>query len=491
MSVDFTRKTDGSNLTNAVNSSFSTTSGNANILNPELTEAYAIFAPSSTLYAGNQDQAISLSMTRTDGLGNPTTTAGATNVVVYGAQISTTQNNPIQLTNLQATIGGTASTNQNVAYTLYVNGIAKSTKTQQTSTVSFDNFNISISNSQAVDIQIKADINNAVTTGNFNIASVSYVAVDSITSNNITPISVAGAVFTINEAIGTLAATTGDTLVNKSLLLAGATTQKITSFKVTATNDTIKIKTIVLTGANLDNLSNIRLQDINGDMIAASSATPTGATFANVDTAINFANAISINTSKTYYIVADVNSTTDATGIYANVIITGSEITSSNGTIITMIGANVAGASHDIAQNTFKVTQSTPVGKNIATDAMEFTMYAFGGNGITLTNATFDNTLSGYTGSMVLTVVRKSDNAAVGTLSATTGVVTFSSNNYIDAGTSTTYVVKIDGALIDGGSPSQNWTVSLTHLNINTGANTFDAASYSRNIDTLPLTSNK
>lgn len=56
MSVDFTRTSGGSNLTNAVNSSFSTTTGNANIVNPELGEAYAVFMQSSGVYGGNQDQ---------------------------------------------------------------------------------------------------------------------------------------------------------------------------------------------------------------------------------------------------------------------------------------------------------------------------------------------------------------------------------------------------------------------------------------------------
>ncbi len=437
--------------------------------------------------------ATTLNVTRTDALGATKIPSGAKNVLVYGVKFSSTQGNPIALSNLSVVTAGTATsyTGGNTSYTLYVNGVAKSTKSPQGTTVAFDNFNATVTTTTSVEIQVKADFSDVTTAGTFNIASLSYDAVDNVTSVNVTPVSVAGASFTINQAVGTLAATTGDTLVNKSLLLAGATAQKVASFKVTATNDTIKIKTIVLTGANLDALSNIRLQDVNGKMVAASSVTATGATFANVDTATDFANATAIDKSSTYYVVADVNSSTDAAGVYANVIVAGSQITSSNGTVISMIGANVTGPSHDVAQNTFKVTQATPASKNIATDALEFTVNAFGLNSVTLTGATFDNVLSGYTGTMVLTVIRKSDNAVVGSASATTGVVTFSGNNSIDAGTSATYIVKIVGALVDSASNSQDWTVKLTGLNVNTGVNVLDAASYPKNTDTLPLTSNK
>ena len=76
MSVDFTRTAGGSNLTNAVNSSFSTTSGNANIAQPELGEAYAVFAQSSGVYGGSQDPEYAvyatgnIQVTRNDGLSN-------------------------------------------------------------------------------------------------------------------------------------------------------------------------------------------------------------------------------------------------------------------------------------------------------------------------------------------------------------------------------------------------------------------------------------
>lgn len=430
-----------------------------------------------------------LNVSRTDGLGATNLASGSKGVTVYGAHFSSTQGNPIALSNFSVTTTGSASnyTGGNTSLTLYVNGVAKSTKNVQSTTVNFDNFNSTISTTTGVDIVIKADFSDVITSGSFGINGISYQAVDNVTSATVTSVSVVGALFTIATPTGTLAATTGDTIVNKTLLLAGSSTQKVASFKVTASNDVIKLKDITLTGANLTALSNIRLTDSVGTVLGtASNVTATGATFANLDNAAG--SQIAIDRSATYYVVADVNSSTDQAGVVVNVLVSGSDITGSNGALVAMTGSVVAGASHDVAQNTFKVTLGTPTSKDIATDAMEFTVNAFGKNSVTLSGATFNNILSGYTGSTVLTVVRKSDNAVVGSANATTGVVTFTANNSIDAGTSATYVVKLVGTVVNGSSTSQGWTVSLTNLTTTTG---LDAANYPKNTDTFPLTTNK
>ena len=441
--------------------------------------------------------ASTLNLSRTDGLGPTNLASGSKGVTVYGARFTSTQGNPIALSNLVVTTTGSATsyTGGNTSLTLYVNGVAKSTKNVNTTTVSFDGLNSVVSTSTSVDIVIKADFSDVTNAGTFGIDTVSYDAVDNSTSVNLTSKpSVNGALFTIATAVGTLAATTGDTLVNKSLLLAGSSTQKVASFKVTASNDTIKLKNIALTGSNLNALSNIRLTDSVGTVLgSASNVTATGASFANLDNAAG--SAIAMDKSSTYYIVADINSSTDAAGVQVNVVLPGltySDITGTNGAAVALTGTTVMGASHDVAQNTFKVTMGTPTSKDIATDAMEFTVNAFGKNTVTLSGATFNNILSGYTGSTVLTVVRKSDNAVVGTLAATTGTVSFTANNSIDAGTSSTFVVKLAGTVVNGASTSQGWTVSLVSLTANNSViGTLDAANYPKNTDTFPLTTNK
>jgi hypothetical protein len=436
--------------------------------------------------------ASTLNVTRTDGLGATTLASGSKGVAVYGAKFSSTQGNPIALSNLVVTTTGTANsyTGGNTSLTLYVNGVAKSTKNVNTTTVAFDGLNAVVSTSASVDVMIKADFSDVTTSGTFGIAGITYDAVDNSTSVNlVTKPSVVGAVFTVATPVGTLAATTGDTLVNKTLLLAGSSTQKVASFKVTASNDVIKLKDLVLTGANLNALSNIRLTDSVGTVLGtASDVTATGAMFANLDSAAG--SSIAMDKSATYYVVADVNSSTNVTGVVVNVVATGvtggSSITGTNGATVLITAATVVGASHDVSENTFKVTLGTPTSKNIATAAMEFTVNAFGKNSVTLSGATFNNVLSGYTGG-TLTVVRKSDNATVATGIGTNGSVTFVAGTSIDAGTSATYIVKMVGAVVDAATTTPDWSVSLTSLT----AGTLDAANYPKNTDTFPLTTNK
>jgi hypothetical protein len=332
-----------------------------------------------------------------------------------------------------------------------------------------------------VNIVIKADFSDVTTSGTFGINSISYDAIDNLTSVPLTTKpTVVGAVFTVVSPIGTLAATSGDTVVNKTLFLAGALNQKVASFKVTATNDVIKLKDITLTGANLTALSNILLTDSVGTVIGtASDVTANGAKFANLDS--SSASSIAMDKSATFYVVADVNSSTDQSGVVVNVVTAGSNITGSNGALVAMAGVTVVGPSHDVAQNTFKVALVTPTSKNIATDAMRFTVYAYGKNTVTLSGATFANVLSGYTGG-TLTIVRASDNATVGTGVGTTGVVTFNAGTTVDANTSSTYIVKLVGAVVTGAT-TPDWSVQLTDLEVGT----LHAANYPKNAETFPL----
>jgi len=64
----------------------------------------------------------------------------------------------------------------------------------------------------------------------------------------------------------------------------------------------------------MDKLSNIRLVDSSMNLIGyASNVTATTATFANLNSSTNASNTIAVDQTATYYIIADVNSPTDAT----------------------------------------------------------------------------------------------------------------------------------------------------------------------------------
>jgi hypothetical protein len=439
--------------------------------------------------------ASTLNVTRTDGLGTTPLAAGAKGVTVYAARFSSTQGNPIALSNLSATTAGNALsyTGGNTSLTLYVDGVAVSTKSLTTATVNFAGFNSTVSTTKAVDIMIKADFSDVTTTGSFNVASIAYSAVDNLTSVTVASTSVAGATFNIASAVGALAATTGDTLVNKSLFTAGAKDQKIASFKVTASNDVIKLKDIVLTGSNLSALSNIRLVDSAMTVLGtASSLTDTGATFANLNTGNG--TMVAMDKSVIFYVLADVNATTNVNGVVANVVVAGSDITGSNGAVVVMTGTDVAGASHDVSENTFKVAQTTPVSKALATNAMEFTVNAFGKNQVTLTGASIKTVLGAYTTAgftgATISIYTKSTNQLVGSATGVTngGTIVVPLNTYgiVSAGSSTTYVVKVEGLTLNA-STNEAWTVSLTSL----VAGGLDAATYPLNTETFPLNSVK
>ncbi len=443
--------------------------------------------------------ASTLNVSRTDGLGATKLASGSKGVTVYKAKFSSTQGNEIALSNFSVVTTGTANsyTGGNTSLTLYVDGVAKDTKNVNTTSVSFGSFNATVSTTKSVEVEIKADFSDVTTTGNFQISSIGYDAVDNLTSVNLSSKpSVVGALFTVASPIGALAATTGDDLVNKTLLLSGDTAQKITGFKVTASNDVIRLRNITLTGTGLDALSNIRLTDSVGTVLGtASNVTNTGAKFANLDTAAG--SSIAMDKSATYFVVADVNSTTDAIGVQANVVITSlgnTDIVGSNGSAVLLAGVTATGALHDVAQNTFKVAQTTPTSKSLSTNALEFTVHAYGKNEVTLSGVTLDTVLGAYSASSatgVISVYTKDNqlvgSKVVGTATGTTSTtVTFDNYNVIGTGKNTTYVVKVEGFTLNA-STNEAWTVKLTQLEVGT----LKAADYVKNAETFPLTSVK
>lgn len=408
---------------------------------------------------------------------------------MYGVRFSSTQGNSIILSNLSVTTTGTANayTGGNTTLTLYVDGVAKSTKSLNTASVSFDTFNTTISTSKAVDMVIKADFSDVTNTGSFSVASITYSAVDSLTSATITPVTVAGATFNIDQAAGTLAAATGDAeVVNKTLLEAGTFNKRIASFKVTASNDTVKLKTITLSGTGFSALSNIQLQTSAGVVLGTvASLTDTGAVFENLDTASGA--SIAMDKSAVFFVVANVNSNTNFSGVQINVVTSGSKITGTNGAEVAMIGVTATGASHDVNENTFKITQATPTSKEIASDALRFKVTASGKNSVTLSGANFTNQLTGYTGSFMLEVIRSSDQSVLGSATGSTGIITFTANNTIDAGSTVEFQVRIRNAIKESTSQQSSWQMTLGNLYTTSG---LDAANYPKNTDTFPLRSN-
>jgi hypothetical protein len=119
--------------------------------------------------------------------------------------------------------------------------------------------------------------------------------------------------------------------------------------------------------------------------------------------------------------------------------------------------------------------------KNLVTEALKFNVTAFGNNGITLTKATFRNTFNGYDMTNASLKVYKNTIANYNLLGSTAvgnvnGDVIFTGNNIIDSGNTNTYVVVIDGAIIDSVSRNQDWIISMTDLVTSTGIHFGDYA---------------
>lgn len=86
------------------------------------------------------------------------------------------------------------------------------------------------------------------------------------------------------------------------------------------------------------------------------------------------------------------------------------------------------------------------------------------------------------------TSIGASNLAATGTVGVMGGAINFTANRTIDAGTTTTYIVVIEGAIVDSNSTSHDWSVSLTNLNF--GAN-LDATGFDNIGGALPITETK
>lgn len=432
----------------------------------------------------------SLNLTRTDGLGDTSIPSGVNGQLVYGAKFSSTQGNPIALSNLSITATGGAAAGTTL--TLYVNWVAKDSKTiQNGNTITFNNFNATVSTTSSTDIQIKADFLNSAT-GTFQISSIAYQAIDALTSNSVTQSSIAGANFTIATAIGTLAAS--DSSPKAQLLLAGAKDQKLVAFKVTSTNDTIKLRDVTLTGSNLDKVSNIRLIDANWNVLGTASST---LVFNNLDNASG--SSIATWASPYYFVIADINTNTDLPSLTANINVAGSDITSSNGTVIPMVWSNVSSASHAVAQNIAIFAKQTNSNKTLNNQALVFTVTAStsvgnnsGNNTAVLSWITVSSTIFGTTWTGIVKIYKNTVSAAnlAGSFTpitngSSTEVIPLTANNTVDSnGTPVTYILTVEGIGVWWvANITPGWTINVNDIQI--GA--ISASNYT-NLGTFPLT---
>jgi hypothetical protein len=161
-----------------------------------------------------------------------------------------------------------------------------------------------------------------------------------------------------------------------------------------------------------------------------------------------------------------------------------------------MTWANVAWASHDVAQNTFKVTQVTPTSKSVNSHSLDFKVDAKGKKEVVLSTWSLSADLGSYSSwSIAWAVVNiYQDNNFVWSGSLTlasgntyTSSVALGAYATIAKDTSATYEVRINGLTLNP-STNESWTVRLTELTASGG---LSASSYKKNTETLPLISTK
>ena len=216
---------------------------------------------------------------------------------------------------------------------------------------------------------------------------------DSLTSVNVTMPTISNsALFTVAQANGVLA--TSDNNPKTQLLLAGNQAEKLLAFRVKAENDDIKLRDLTFNGTNLDALSNFRVVDSNGNEVATStSENATQVLFTNINTT----DEITKDTTKTYYLVADVNLNTSNTTVSVSLDGTASNIKGSNGTTYAMDTTNVATVTsntHRVEENLAVVAQEANPNKEVANSAIRFSITATGKDQVTLSDITVNANLS-------------------------------------------------------------------------------------------------
>ncbi|EKE29137.1 MAG: hypothetical protein ACD_2C00221G0019, partial [uncultured bacterium (gcode 4)] len=411
-----------------------------------------------------------LNVTRNDGLGATSLAAGSKVVTVYGAQISSSRGNPVTVSSASFTFtGSNLSTStgflNNAFATLYVDGVAITSKTVDTlSAIRFDGLNATVTPTKAVNLVVKVDFADTFAAGTFIANLTDLTAVDAVSSKDITLASFpAGAVFTVQAAGATF--TVSDANPQASLFLAGSTNNKLFAVKVTANNDNVNLKTLSLTGTSLDSFTSFKLYDSAGNLVANSStATATALVFDNIDAAKS---TVAQDKSVSFYVSADANTNTDISGVVVTLPAgTGSVvIRGSNGLEISPTVTALSSNSHAVAQNTAVIAKAANPSKELTTSALRFTVAASGKNQVTLSSLSGSVQLSGYTGATNVSIYK--DSISAGNL-AFTGVVgsaqtytaTANAKNTVDANSTATYILVVEGAIGDPASPSgvKDWT---------------------------------
>lgn len=259
--------------------------------------------------------------------------------------------------------------------------------------------------------------------------------------------------------------------VKSSVLLAWSKDVKLISFKVLAEIDSIKIYDLQFTWINLNALSNFRLLTSSNVQISATSSSNDSVQFSkltNIET-------IPMNTSRIYYLIADVNNYVDNVEVGVSLIVSGCSISSSSWKIYPMSWSSVFWPTHSIWENKTWIVKAANPSKDLATSALVFSVSAMGKDQIVLSWANFNNEIVWYIWADTLTVYRNSiSNSNIVWVGPVSWTITFTSNNTIDSWSTQHFIVVVNWS-IDSNAKNVTWTIRLNNIEIWTlNANEYD-----------------
>jgi hypothetical protein len=240
-----------------------------------------------------------LAISRNDGLASTTTIVkDSSDKLVYGVSLSNNQDNAIRVNTLTLT-GSNPAFNNTVDLTVFVNGVATSTKRYNGATT-FNSLNITVNKGTPVNVTVKADLVGTATgtMGTFALAAID--AIDTVSSNtaSTTTLPIVGSTISVVDA-GSINVVQGTTTASK-LIASNAAAVALGNVNVEARNDgmTLTDAYISVSGATLSKFGTISLVD--------GATVYNGTKEGNIVKFEGLSVKIAANTTKTFVVKADV-----------------------------------------------------------------------------------------------------------------------------------------------------------------------------------------
>lgn len=273
-----------------------------------------------------------ITITRNDGLVDSNIAVGSSGVKVYWINI-TAWWAPVILENLSFNIHATWAYLNNITAKLYMDGELVESKIIDDDNIPFHNFNKEIWTGW-VNLELKIDLNDHYNTWSF------WFELWGISPGIQWGWPSSGAIFTLASAQWVLQ-TSPDFPPSPININFWQVDKEIFAFRVKAKNDDIKLRDLTFEGIGLGwgVFSNFRIVTPGWEQISATQVTSDAVYF----THLNPIDTIGKDTTKTYYLIADVNDIGDSDGMsfWLSLDPQKSNIRSSNGSIFPMTGTPI------------------------------------------------------------------------------------------------------------------------------------------------------